>query len=380
MRAILISKLSICFLLFLVSSCKREATEITFTPLPNLPDLPLKDVNNNIMIGSPISINHNDPKYLATIQSELNAGQSLWYARWQGWSAPKSYDFTELNANINWMHDNGLSPHVHMLVGPDAFMPDWLTLNENRTATELDTLLHDLIYDIMDSNGNKNKVDIWNVVNDLFQIDGTYRKNMIWNQMGWEKDNSGLAGNDKVNSQHPVFIRKAFNYCREKTTKKLELRDGSNYENPEPTKMSTKRQNAVYQLLKHLLNTNTPVDAIGIQGHLTIGNTNWANKNKALTNSIKKFKSLGLEVYITELDAGKGTQIWNSSLAQKQSVDFYYYIKQAIEGGASRINFWGIQDGFDKTWLTTAQPLLWDDNLEKKTAYFGAKQALFETK
>ena len=89
---------------------------------------------------------------------------------------------------------------------------------------------------------------------------------------------------------------------------------------------------------------------------------------------------MGLEVYITELDAGIEKRTWTEALSQQQKTDYYNYIKQAIEGGATRINFWGMQDGLDKGWITDEHPLPWDENLNRKPAYFGIQQALKETK
>lgn len=342
-------------------------------------ELPLKEINPRISIGSPIEISFDNDKYRRVIKAELNTGEALWYGRWGNrWSGEGKYDFTELNKNINWIKQNGLSPTVHMLVGPDIYMPDWL-IEGTWEEAKLDNLLRGLIDSIMDSNDNKDKVETWNVINELFEDDGSYRKNMVWNKMGWEKDTSDLVGEDKINEQHPVFIRKAFTYCREKTKAKLELRD-FNIENNDPVHDNDKRHKAIYQLLKHMINGHIPVDAIGIQGHLIVGKSSWRLKNNAMRASVEKFKALGIEVFVTEIDAGIEKRTWSDAVAQEQKEDYYDYVKQALEGGATRISFWGIQDGMDKGWLTQEHPLLWTENFERKPAYFGVKQALMDSK
>ena len=365
------------FTILLLSSCTHQPNLIVQTE--PVKELALKDINARVLIGSTINIiENNDAKYMDIAKTELSTGQSLWYANWGGWLSEKTYDFTNLNTNINWMKEKGISPQMHMLVGPDPFMPDWL-IKGTWHKSELDSLLHHMIYSIMDANDNKDKVDIWNVINELFEDDGTYRTNMVWSQIGWEKDKSGLIKDDKINDKHPIFIRKAFTYCREKTAKKLELRD-FNIESNNPVSENDKKYKAIYQLLKHMINEKIPVDAIGIQGHLSVGNDSWRLDSNMLKCTVEKFKALGLEVYITELDARIENQTWTTSLAQKQKQDYYNYIKQAIEGGATRIHFWGIQDGADKGWITTEHPLPWDENFNRKPAYFGIQQALSETK
>jgi GH35 family endo-1,4-beta-xylanase len=363
--------LSFCFVLILYACIKQPINESL--------ELTLREVNTRISVGSPIDISYTNDKYMGIIKTEINAGQSLWYPHAGGWLSAKTYNFSGLNANINWMRERGMTTNVHMLVGPDYYMPSWL-LKGNWQKSELDSLLLNMINSIMDANDNKTKVNIWNVANELFEDDGTYRTEMIWNQLGWETDASTLTGADKINSRHPLFIRKAFTYCRAKTSQKLEFRDDWHYENVSPTLSETRRQKAVFQLLKHMRNSNIPVDAFGIQGHISIGKTDWANSNKALKNAVAKFKSLGIAVYITELDASIENRTWTTDLAQKQKDDYYNYAKQAIEGGASSIHFWGIHDGFDKTWLATQHPLIWDENIDKKPAYYGLKQALLDTK
>jgi GH35 family endo-1,4-beta-xylanase len=236
-----------------------------------------------------------------------------------------------------------------------------------------------MIDGIMESNDNKNKVDSWNVINELFEDDGTYRKNILWLRMGFETDNSNLVGESKINDKHPLFIRKAFNYCRAKTNKKLELRDFG-IESNNPSFSGYKKHRAIYQLLSHMKNSNIPIDAIGIQGHLVIGNTDLLCQNNAFKDVVAKFKALNINVYITELDIRTDGKTWNDALAQTQKENYYIFVKQAIEGGANKIDFWGIQDGADPGWFPTEQPLLWTKTLEKKSAYFGVKQALIDTK
>ena len=362
----------------LLTNCTRKNPTPIVDPTDTIPTLGLKDLNPRILIGAPLEISRGNEKYQGIIKTEFSTGQSLWYPAWGGWMAEKQYDFKEFNANVNWMKANNISPTMHMLVGPNNYMPDWL-LNGNWQNAQLDSLLRGMIHNIMDTNDNKTKVDVWNVANELFDDDGTYRTNMIWRQLGWENDKSGLVGDAKINTRHPIFIHKAFTYCREKTAKKLEIRD-FNIESDDPTTQNYRKNKALFQLVKHMINAHIPIDAVGIQGHLSIGKNDWIFDKNMLLETVKKYKSLGVEVYITELDVRTDNRNWNTLLAEQQKQDYYNYVKQAIEGGANRINFWGLQDGFDPFWLLTEHPLLWTENFEEKPAYFGVKSALNATK
>ena len=83
-----------------------------------------------------------------------------------------------------------------------------------------------------------------------------------------------------VSLQHPVYIRKAFEYARTLTKKKLELRD-SGFEFPTDSKY-----NAFYELAVHLKKMNAPVDVIGFQTHIDLErNYDW----EGYTNNIKRY-------------------------------------------------------------------------------------------
>lgn len=365
---------------FYFTSCKKENAVGHSNITASNENESLAAINNKIMVGSHLNIDSLtlSASYNQIATQEFNCGQALWYARYGGWNGPFDYDFTHFNKTVNWMLANNKIPMMHMLTGPNQYMPDWL-VNGTWTNAQLDTLLKRMIYAFMDANNNKNKVDVWNVVNEAFNYDnGFYQTDVIWNQLGWEADKSGLTGTDKINNMHPVYIRKAFQYCRDKTNKKLELRD-YNIENNNPEYGWDDKHKGFYQLVKHMLNSGIPIDAVGIQAHHDSGGIDWLTQNNDLQNTIAKFKALGIAVYITEMDMAVRNN-WNLSAARQQKKDYYNYVLQAIRGGAARINTWGIRDEDDHFWLTYDHPLLWDENSTKKPAYYGVKQALLDSK
>lgn len=315
----------------------------------------------------------NEPKYLEITKKEFNVSQVLYYAGFGGWPARDTYDFTALNSATNWLLENDMDVHLHMLFGPDQYMPAWLK-SATWTPQELDSLMQEYIQTVMETNDNKNKIGIWNVINELFEDNGSYRSDMVWSQMGFEEDSSGLVGSESINAAHPIFIRKAFEYCRNYTDAKLEYRDYL-IENNNPGTGWDKKHKATYQLLKHLLNTDAPLDAIGIQGHFNIGEVDWVIANNGLKEVVEKYKGLGLAVYITELDIGSKLP-YTTELKEQQRSDFYNYVLQSLEGGAERIYTWGLHDGRDPFWRTDENPLLWDENLNRKDAYYGVADAI----
>jgi GH35 family endo-1,4-beta-xylanase len=379
--------LSVTFILFVIifSGCKNDA------PSAPVVTTGLKDINPKVLIGSNMQYGGTNEdgliagagkdKFVKIANEEYQIGQALWFGNYGGWNAIGQYNFSQSNEIINWLEGNGKQSFGTFWFGNDIYWPQWF-LDGTYTSQQLEDMMTDIINSQMETNSNKTKVDFWHVANEVFENDGSYRT-MQWNNMGWENDASGLTGSENINTKHPIFIRKAFEKIRTKTNAKLEIRD-FNIENQNPAYGWDKKHQAFYQLVKHLKNQSVPIDMVGIQGHLNIGNINWLLQDDGLRATVKKFKDLGVEVIISELDCPltqySTPTTWGAAAAEQQKTDVYNYAKQAILGGATQIHTWGIRDENDKGWFTFDHPLLWDNTYQKKLAYEGLKQALTETK
>lgn len=357
---------------------------------------------NNIYFGSLISyggggITHgiafdNSPNgiYTELCKGEFNVGQATWGPG--RWSKDSPSNFNDVNAVINWSHGQYNKVMTMLITGPDNYMPAWFT-GGTFTPTEMDDMLKELVEEIMTVNDNKSKVDVWNVANELFNNDGTYR-NMKWNDMGWEDDESGLTGTNKINLKHPAFVGKAFQYCREQTDALLELRDYG-IENDDPNDRYYTKYKAFYQLIEHLKATNRPIDVVGIQAHMIIGRAIAVGTAENMRGeippvsydgfkkAIQKYKDAGMDVYLTELDIVSPMpdgqlQPWTPALAEQQRKDYYNVVKTAIDAGVQFISLWGLRDNNDPGWRVGQSPLLFDENYNKKPAYYGVQKAFFE--
>ncbi len=364
-------------LLILVISVLYSCIDKTLEAETNLDELRLKDVAGDIWMGMACDISSDSINKLI-FEREVNVGQVCWYPAWGGWKAPFTYDFSDLNAEINNVHDQGLPVMMHMLFGPNGYLPDWFK-DGTWTNAEMEAMMQSLVQNIMLSNNNSSKVDVWNVVNEAIGWDGDEWDDSKWLQLGYEADASGLTGSDKVFDSIPIYVRKVFEYARLYTDKELELRDylndgiESRWDN---SKLKTK---GFYQLTKHLLNKGVPIDAVGFQGHLNIDVPATFSK---LTETIQKYKAIGLKVYITELDAEQNdaSTAWNATISQTQADYYYNYVTAALEGGIDGIFTWGIRDDQDPWWRLGEHPLLFDANGYPKDSYFAVRQAFIDFK
>jgi phage gp46-like protein/GH35 family endo-1,4-beta-xylanase len=267
------------------------------------------------------------------------------------------------------------------MFGNDEYLPSWLKAGM-WTNEQLDAMVKECIYALVLNNDNNTKVSIWCVLNELINYsDGSYRT-MLLNQLGWEADQSGLTGDDSINAQHPVFIRKVLGYFREKTSAKLEIRD-SPILNNNVGYTANKKHKALYQLIKHLKAVGAPVDAVSEQAHLNLGKvtTTFSEAfmpNNELARNVRKFNGIGVEVYISELDIGTGYGAikWTEAENIQQRQDYRDVVVSAINAGIPKIAIWGIKDLYDKFWRLWQFQLLLDKDGLYKNAYYGVQDAL----
>lgn len=392
------------------------------------PDAVLKDYAGDMLMATSVH-GHGDHGVLTGENVELNrrktlehmnCAQAVVFAAWPHaggiWPAdkPESIDAFEfqtetLDRLVDWGRSHDLPVAHHLLLGPNFYMPSWFA-KAGYSPDELDRLLARYFEVALDSNDNGQKVRSWNIVNEVFQTDnsGAYRDagegewDSQWMKMGFEPDRSGLTGDAKVNDSHPVFIRKAFEYAARHSDAILEIRDYKIEFSRTPvnedgeTRIEPNRKAmAFYQLTKHLINSGVPIGAIGFQMHLSYGTDHYYRDYDFddFAANVRRFKQLGIEVYITELDVGlhwdectevDGVREPNDkadfeALAAQQPDTYYRAVRAAREGGIDMISTWGLIDGTMENWRKGERALLLDENGERKPAYQAVLRALYDT-
>jgi endo-1,4-beta-xylanase len=362
------------------------------------PSKALKDYAGKTIIGSKSSATGRSDSVIAGEHAEKCAElllknctglQVQVYPSFQGsWPAAAPEDIEKmdfktegLSALVNWGIDHKQETLHHLMIGPNQYFPEWFWKNKY-TAEELDQLLKRYITTLMAANDNKRKMDGWNIFNEMFipkeesgeyKTDGSGRGNCVWMRMGFEADQSGLKGKAKINEKHPVVFRKALMYASV-ASGKLEIRESRVEE-------INRKSDALYQLIKHLLNSGVRVDAVGFQGHLNVNRSyDWDSIKK----NIRRFKDLGLEVYITELDVSMGMG-WKKGdpfprdYEKLQAERFYGIVKAAREAGVHRIDVWGLSEADNQYWLVGQNPRLFDEQFKPRAIYQAVLKALYDT-
>jgi endo-1,4-beta-xylanase len=198
----------------------------------------------------------------------------------------------------------------------------------------------------------------WDVVNEVIdpsQPDG-FRRSQWFNIIG------------------PEFIERAFQIAHEVDP------DALLYINDFDTTNVTKRQ-FLFDLISELRSRGVPIHGIGHQMHNNID----FPSGQAIIDTINMFDGIGLRNEITELDvsiySGSSTTIYDDYsiipqdlfIRQGYRYRIFFDAFRQLQGKIDSITFWGQAD--DHTWLTTSGrvngPLLFDQSLKKKFAYWG---------
>ncbi len=247
---------------------------------------------------------------------------------------------------VNKSLENGVKMHGHVLCWHEQ-SPDWLNY-EGISKEEALENMRTYIFDVMEH--YKGQCYSWDVVNEAIDgITDTSTVSGVLRDTPWRR----AIGDD--------YIEYAFKFAAEADpSAKLYYND---FNLDDATKAD-----AVVTLVKSLQEKGIKIDGIGMQGHYST-----TTSIKAVENSIKKFKELGVEISVTELDVGHysmaGTEMTEEEeilQAQKYAQLFQLYRKYADV--IDRVTFWGIDDA--TSWRWEICPLIFDKDYQPKEAYY----------
>ncbi|CUH92739.1 endo-1,4-beta-xylanase [Herbinix luporum] len=260
---------------------------------------------------------------------------------------------------LEWAKKNNMKVRGHVLVWYSQ-TPQWIfheKFDTSKKMVDKDTMLSRMEsylkqnFKILDELGYSDIFYAYDIVNEAIMDDGSLR-DCPWKQ---------IIGDD--------YIWHAFNYAKKYAPKHIKL-----YYNDYNEQFKT---DAVVKLAKSLVDDkgNSLIDGIGCQAHLYT-----EDSIDKYMKTLEAFSATGLDVQITEIDVSLGT--WQNILQpteenlKKQGQYYYKLVSSIIEANkagttnVSGITFWGISDG--ASWRRDRSPLLFDEDLKPKYAYFGA--------
>ncbi|AXE88027.1 endo-1,4-beta-xylanase [Streptomyces sp. Go-475] len=256
------------------------------------------------------------------------------------------YDWAEADRIVNFAEAHDQQVRGHTLLWHQQ-NPGWLT-NGNWTRDQLSAIVQDHI--ATEVGRYKGRLAAWDVVNEPFNEDGSYRQTLFYNTLGQD------------------YIAQALTWARA-ADPSAEL-----YINDYNVEGVNAKSTALYNLVKSLKERGVPIDGVGLQAHLIVGQV-----PSTMQQNIQRFADLGVDVAITELDIRMQLPATQAKLTQ-QAADYKAVMNACVAvARCTGVTVWGFTDS--DSWIPDTFPgqgaaTPYDENYQPKPAYHAIAEAL----
>lgn len=285
--------------------------------------------------------------YSATVVREMRSLTAENAMKMDAISAGKGqYNWTDADYIVDFARKNGMRVHGHTFVWHQA-LPSWVKeFKGNRD--EWIALLKEYVTDV--ATHFRGNIASWDVVNEAFNDDGTYRSTPWYDNIG------------------PEYIELAFKFAREADP------DVLLFYNDYGMEYSKAKSDAICAMAEDFKTRNIPIDGIGLQMHVNVN-----SQIEGFFSSINAAAETGLLVHVSELDVALNpskdeNMTLTETMLQKQKIVYKSMVEAFMSVPAAQrygITLWGLDDSH--SWLTPNPdwPLPFDADFNRKPAYFG---------
>jgi len=221
-------------------------------------------------------------------------------------------------------------------------LPSWVS-SGSFTAAQLTSIIQKHCGTLV---GNwKGQIYAWDIINEPFNDDGTWRSDLFFNTLGESFISIALEAAAAADPNAKLYIN---DYNIESTGAK---------------------STAMLNLVKTLKANGTPIHGIGFESHFIVGEV-----PTTIQATMEAFVALGVEVAVTELDI-RMTLPETAALLAQQKKDYQTVVSacNAVPGCVG-VTIWDYTDMY--SWIPSTFPgqgaaCPWDANFVKKPAYDG---------
>lgn len=287
-----------------------------------------------------------DAAYAATLGSEfgqITPGNSM---KWDTTEPVQGrFDFAKGDVVTDFARQHGQTVRGHTLVWHSQ-LPGWVAALPSAQVEA--AMTHHVTEEATHYRG---AVAAWDVVNEPFNEDGTFRTSPFYTALGSDYVATALRAAHAADPDAKLYLN---DYNIEGLGAKSD---------------------AMYALASELIDEGVPLDGVGMQAHLAV---QYGFPYKMREN-MQRFADLGLDVAVTELDVRMQLPADAAKVATQSS-----YYQQAVEAclaveRCAGITVWDYTDKY--SWVPSTFPgegaaNLYDENLAPKPAYDAVRTAL----
>ena len=229
------------------------------------------------------------------------------------------FAFGPADKHFAFAQDNGMEVHGTLLVY-HLQNPSWVTDGVWDRTSLLDVMENHITIVVGRYTG---RVAVWDVVNEVLDSTGNLHTDSVWQQN---------IGND--------YVGRAFLSAHASDPlAKLIVNDYN-------VATINSKSTGMLNLVKDFLQRDIPVHGVGFQCHLTENGIDYAS----FAENMQRFASLGLEIYITELDVRIPDNGNRASLLQKQANVYENVVRKCLEQPlCMELSTWGFTDRY--SWI-----------------------------
>lgn len=347
MKQKLFALIVVCFLVACAATPSTEAVVRAPITLRTLAQ------THNILLGTAVNMDalQHDSEYATTLAREFNEITPENAMKFDALHPTKdTYTFAQADTLVAFAKVHNMQIRGHNLVWYRA-LPQWITRG-SFTRNQLLAIMKEHISAVVSH--YRGQVNIWDVVNEAITADGKMRDSIWYRDIG------------------PDYLDWAFRWAHEANPQ------AHLFYNDYGAEVSNLKSDAIYSLVKGMLQHAVPIYGIGLQMHTSIQN---APLEKDVIANIHRLAALGLKVQITEMDVqiqGDTRPVAQRFAAQAQ---IYHDMLQACLSVkiCEAFVMWGFTDRY--TWIPSATghpdaPLLFDTSYHPKPAYTTIVQEL----
>lgn len=286
-----------------------------------------------------------ESQYKTIADSEFNLVVAENAMKWDATEPNQgSFTFTAADQVASYAQTTGKELYGHTLVWHEQ-LPGWVS---NLAATQLTSALTNHVTTV--ATRYKGRAASWDVVNEAFNDDGSRRQSVFQQKLG------------------DGYIETAFRAARAADpAAKLCINDYS-------TDGVNAKSTAIYNLVKDFKARGVPIDCVGFQAHLVVGQV-----PSTMQQNLQRFADLGVDVRVTELDIRMTTPSDATKLAAQAS-DYGKVLAACLAVSRCQgVTLWGITDKY--SWIPDVFPgqgaaLVWNESYAAKPAYAAIATAL----